>query len=210
MKINTNAWNRVRYAFYAPFYDLVAAQLDRGRRRSVALLALEPGERVLIVGAGTGLDLPYLPPDVEVVATDLSPSMLRKARARAETLGRNVSCRVMDAQRLELPDDAFDAVLMHLILAVVPDPRTAIREAARVLKPGGRLGIFDKFLPDHAEASLLRRAAGTVTNVLFSDINRRLGPLLEEAGLVAETEEPSMFGGLFKVVRARKPAPESL
>lgn len=204
MRINRNRWNRLRYGLYAPFYDVVAGLLDRGRRRSIERLRLQPGERVLIVGAGTGLDFPLLPAGLDVTAVDLSPAMLEKAKARAAALGLPVTCRVMDAHRLELPGASFDAVLLHLILAVVPDPHAAIREAARVLRPGGRAGIFDKFLRDGRRPSPGRRLLGFVTRVLFSDINRHLGPLLEEAGLVATHEEPVFPGGLFKVVIARQ------
>lgn len=205
MNPNTNTWNRLRYGLYAPFYDLVARHLDRGRKRSIALVALRPGERVLIVGAGTGLDFPHLPPGLNITAVDLSPAMITRAQARADDLGSNVTCRVMDAHALDLPDAAFDAVLLHLILAVVPDPQATIREVARVLRPGGRVGIFDKFLPDEKQPSILRRIIGSITTLLFTDINRQLGPLLHEAGVEAVREEPSLFGGTFKVVLAKKP-----
>ena len=210
MNPNTNTLNRLRYGLYAPFYDLVARRLDRGRARSIELLGMQPGERVLLVGAGTGLDLPHLPAGVEVTATDLSAPMLRQAVARAREMDMDVTFRVMDAHALDLPDASFDVVLLHLILAVVPDPHAALREAARVLRPGGRVGVFDKFLPEGAAPSPLRRLLGTVTNVLFSDINRQLGPLLDEAGLVTVREEPSLLGGTFKVVVARKPEEEDL
>ena len=62
-------WNRIRYTLWAPAYDLVAG-LGRQRRRSLGLLALRPGERVLLIGAGTGADLPFLPAGVEALATD--------------------------------------------------------------------------------------------------------------------------------------------
>ncbi|HMB89945.1 MAG TPA: methyltransferase domain-containing protein [Rhodothermales bacterium] len=206
MNPNTNTWNRLRYGLYAPCYDLVAKRLDRGRKRSIERLNMQPGQRVLIVGAGTGLDFPHLPTGLDVTAVDLSPAMIGKASTRAQQLGLDVDCHVMDAHRLDLPNEAFDVVLLHLILAVVPDPQATIRETARVLKPGGRVGIFDKFLPDDAQPSYLRRAAGMVTNLLFTDINRRLGPLLAEADLVIAHEEPALFGGLFKVVIAQKSA----
>jgi ubiquinone/menaquinone biosynthesis C-methylase UbiE len=206
MNPNTNGWNRLRYGLYAPFYDPVVRRLNRGRRRSVELLDLRPGERVLVVGCGTGLDFELLPPGLHVTAGDLAPAMVRKARARAAALGLDADVREMDAHALGLPDGHFDAVVLHLLLAVVPDPDAAIREAARVLRPGGRVGVFDKFLPDGARPSPLRRAAAVVANAVATDLNRQLGPLLAEGGLVLERREPALFGGLFEAALARKPA----
>ena len=205
MNPNTNTWNRIRYGLYAPLYDVVARRLDRGRRRSIEVLDLQPGERVLIPGCGTGLDFEYIPPGVRVTAGDLAPAMVRKAEARADALDLDTETRVMDAHALDLPDASFDAALLHLVLAVVPDPEAAIHEVARVLRPGGRVGVFDKFLADAAEPSLVRRAASAVANVIATDLNRRLGPLLGASGLVLEREEPVLFGGLFKVALLRKP-----
>jgi len=204
MNLNTNTLNRLRYGLYAPFYDIVGRRLDRARRRSIELLDIQPGERVLIPGAGTGLDLPHITPAADVVAGDISAPMIEKAQRRAKDLGMDATCRVMDAHDLEFPDASFDVILLHLILAVIPDPEACIHEASRVLKPGGRVGIFDKFLPEGREASLLRRAVGAVTNVLFSDINRRLEPLLEVGGLERVASEPSIAGGLFTVTIAGK------
>jgi len=81
MSFDATRWNRSRYTLWAPIYDFVA-RFGRQRRRSLALLDLRPGERVLLVGAGTGSDLPLIPPDVEVLATDLTPAMLDRARPR--------------------------------------------------------------------------------------------------------------------------------
>ncbi|NNF04140.1 MAG: methyltransferase domain-containing protein [Rhodothermales bacterium] len=205
MAVNTNALNRFRYGLYAPFYDVLGRQLDRGRRRSIELLDIRPGESVLIPGAGTGLDLPHLSPESRVVAGDLSEPMIRRAERRAAALGLRADCRVMDAHQLDLPDESIDVALLHLILAVIPDPEACICEVSRVMKPGGRVGIFDKFLPEGQEPSLLRRAAGVVTNVLFSDINRCLEPLLAAADLKKVHTEASVARGLFTVTVARKP-----
>ena len=79
MKINTNRWNRLRYTLYAPFYDRVAT-FGRQRRRSISLLSLQPGERVLVDGAGTGRDLDFIPHGVDAVATDLTPGMVERIR----------------------------------------------------------------------------------------------------------------------------------
>ncbi len=204
------AWNRLRYTAYAPVYDLAVARLPlfrRGRRRSLALAALRPGERVLLVAAGTGLDLAYLPDGVEVLATDLTPAMVARLAARAAALRREgralrVGAAVMDAARLAVPDASVDCVAFHLALAVVPDPGAALREAARVLRPGGRVAVFDKFLPDGARPSWARRAAAAVARVVATDLNRQLGPLLAAAGFRETRREAVGLGGTFVVASA--------
>lgn len=197
------AWNRARYSAYAPFYDAVVTPLQTGRRRSIELADLQPGERVLILGCGTGLDLPLLPAGVAVTAIDLTPAMVRRTAARADALGRPALAGVMNGEQLALPTASFDAVLLHLILAVIPDPVACAREAARVLRPGGRVAIFDKFLPDAAAPSPLRKTANAVTSLLFSEINRQLGPILAPAGLIVEHAEPAGLSGLFQAALAR-------
>ncbi len=121
--VNTTAWNRLRYSLYAPIYDLVATKtFCKPRRNALGQVDWEPGMRVLLVGAGTGLDLPYLPRELEIHLTDLTPAMVTRARERAEHAQRDVECRVMDAAALDYPDEHFDVVVMHLILTVMPNP----------------------------------------------------------------------------------------
>ena len=141
-------WNRLRYTLWAPAYDALvhAAGFDAARRVSIDRLRLAPNDRVLIVGAGTGLDLDLLPPTVHVSAIDVTPAMLKHLERRAAGTGRSVTTRVMDGRQLEFSDGSFDAVVMHLILAVMPQPECGLREAVRVLRPGGRIAVFDKFL----------------------------------------------------------------
>lgn len=201
-------WSRMRYSLYAPLYDRVIESLPMfrtGRRRAVDLAGLRRGERVLIVAAGTGLDLELIPEGVEVVATDVSPAMVSRVKQRAARLHRPVRAEVMDAGALDYPDSSFDCVLLHLALAVVPDPMRAAREAARVLRPGGRVTVFDKFLADDARPSLLRRVVNVPSSLFFTSLTRRLGPLLDAAGLELRTKEPAGLGGLFVVARAEKP-----
>jgi phosphatidylethanolamine/phosphatidyl-N-methylethanolamine N-methyltransferase len=205
--INTNRWNRFRYTAFAPLYDGIA-RFGAQRRRSVELLALKPGERVLIVGAGTGADLPFIPQDVEIVAGDITPAMVKRIRERSQRLGRTVVAEVMDGQKLPLPDHGFDAVILHLIVAVIPDPVACLRETARVLQPGGRAVVFDKFAPDARGPSFARRALNLLTNTLFSDITRRLGPLARDAGLRIVHREPAALGGRFEIAVLRRTEPE--
>lgn len=200
-------WHRTRYNLYAPVYDTVVTRLPffrDGRRRAIAMAAPRRGERALLVAAGTGLDLELLPEGIDVVATDIAPAMVSRIRARALALHRPVRAEVMDAAALDYPDGSFDLVVLHLALAVVPDPLRAAREAARVLRPGGRVSIFDKFLADDAEPSLLRRAIDLPASLLFTSLTRRLGPLLDAAGLALRSREPVGPGGLFVAARAEK------
>jgi len=151
-----DAYNRSLYRLWAPIYDKVFERVSaQPRTRAAALLEARPGERVLVPGVGTGLDLPLLPHGALITGVDLSPAMLMVARSRA--VGRAVVLAVMDAQRLEFCDSAFDAVLLSLILSVAPDGRAAFREAWRVVRPGGRIVVFDKFLPEDAALTWPRR-----------------------------------------------------
>lgn len=200
-------WNRVRYTLWAPIYDALVGVLGftDARRHSIERLGLKAGDCVLIVGAGTGLDLEFVPPGVAITATDLTPAMLRRLTQRADRAGRRVSAHVMDARSLAFPAASFDAVIMHLILAVMPQPELGLKEAARVVRPGGRIAIFDKFLGDREAASSARRLVNVVTRALFSDINRRLGPLVLGTGLVVDRDEPARFGGMFRSITLSKP-----
>ena len=203
----TDRFNRWRYSLYAPIYDRLASVFTATRRRAVEQLGLRAGERVLIVGCGTGLDLDFIPREVTIVGIDVAPGMLNRARRRARRLGHAADLRRGDARELPWPDASFDAVILHFILAVAPEPERIAWESARVLRPGGRVSILDKFVPAGRRPSLLRRAANLVTRALFSDINRSLEPLLDAAQLRIETDTKVGTGGLYRLVQAAKPHP---
>lgn len=206
MSLNTNTWNRLRYTFYLPVYDLIADRVFRKyRQRSIKLLQAQPDDNILIVGAGTGLDLPYLRGYTRITANDITPGMITKLKARAEQLAIPMEAHVMDGQQLTYPDNSFDAVILHLIIAVIPDPIACIKELERVLKPGGTVMVFDKFLPDGQKPSLLRRLFNQVASTLFSDVNRSIGSIVSHTSLQVELNESAAFGGTFRIVRLRKP-----
>jgi ubiquinone/menaquinone biosynthesis C-methylase UbiE len=202
-------WNRTRYQLYAPIYDWVARPLERGRRQALEQVAPTPDDRILILGCGPGPDLEYLPSEAAITAVDAAPAMVRRTERRAEALGMAIDARVGDAQDLPFDDDSFDLVLLHLILSVVPAPEAVAAETARVLAPGGRVSVYDKFIPEGTEPSLLRRALNPVARFLFSDLNRRLEPILEVGGMEVEEPRDSALGGLYTVARARLVEDES-
>ncbi|WP_299233487.1 class I SAM-dependent methyltransferase [uncultured Halomonas sp.] len=201
---NTTAWNRRRYSLYAPIYDAVARRaFRRARRIALSQVHWQRGMRVLVVGAGTGLDLYFLPRDVELHASDLAPAMVRRLARRAESLDMDVQTRVLDAERLEYPDDHFDVVVMHLILAVMPDPQRGLDEARRVMRPDGQLCVLDKFQADDRPAGVGRRALNALTSTIATDITRQARPLLEAGGFVIEQDTPVMMGSLVRALLAR-------
>jgi ubiquinone/menaquinone biosynthesis C-methylase UbiE len=120
-------------------FDKSAASYD-GWMRPFDRLLLDGGRsrvygrargRTLEIAVGTGLNLPFYPPDVEVTGVDVSPGMLAVARWQADALGRAVELRIADAHALDFPDESFDTVVVTLPLCSIPDERRALAEAHR-------------------------------------------------------------------------------
>lgn len=204
MGFNTSAWNRIRYTFYQPFYDLVAVVFKPFRRQSVEELELKTTDRILLLGAGTGLDLEFLQDSQHITAVDITPSMIQKLKSRASSLGLNVDARVMDAHHLEFEDESFDVVIMHLIVAVIPDPVQCLKEAERVLKPGGSFSIMDKFIDPGTKPSLIRRILNPITDTLFSSIDRDVDALLAKTSLIKTSDKK--LRSIFRLIKGQKPA----
>jgi SAM-dependent methyltransferase len=111
----------------------------------------------------------------------------------------------MDGHALGVPDGAFDAVVLHLVLAVIPEPDRCLREAARALRPGGRAVVFDKFVRG-GPPPLAVRALNPVVRVLFTEMTRRFEDILERSGtgLATVADRPAFFGGLYRHILLRK------
>lgn len=197
--------NRFKYTLWSPVYDRFARVFDRMRRRSLEVASVQPGERVLLLGAGTGLDLEYLPREARITAIDITPAMIERLKHRARELGMDVDVRVMDGQALAFPDASFDTVVLHLIVAVIPYPVRCLREVERVLRPGGRAVVLDKFVPDDREPTLGQRLLNPVMRFFGTEITRKLGVLMSETGLRMVHEEPLAMNGFYKVAVLCKP-----
>jgi ubiquinone/menaquinone biosynthesis C-methylase UbiE len=204
MRINTNRWNRIRYTLYTPVYDSIARLFSISRRKSIESLQVKSGEKILIIGAGTGLDLEFLPGDCEITATDITPAMVERIRKRNLTLNRHLTTLIMDGQSLDFEDQTFDKVVLHLILAVIPDPIACIQETERVLKKGGSVVIFDKFVRTGRKVSLSRRMANLVANFLATDITRDLESILKNSGLKVVSDEEADLNGNFRLIKLIK------
>jgi phosphatidylethanolamine/phosphatidyl-N-methylethanolamine N-methyltransferase len=108
MRINTNSWNRIRYTIYSPFYDILVGYFKNTRKKSIQLLEIKPGDEVLLLGAGTGLDLIVIPKGCKITAIDITPAMIDKVKKRNQKLNHNLNAIVMDGQKLQFPDNSFD------------------------------------------------------------------------------------------------------
>jgi ubiquinone/menaquinone biosynthesis C-methylase UbiE len=147
--------------------------------------------------------LPNIPAGVCIVAGDLSPAMLHQARKK---LQEPVGFIVMDAQELPLPDGSCDAVLLNLILSVVPNGPVAMQEAWRVLKPGGHVAVFDKFLPEGSRLSGFRVLLGWLIRQIGTDPNRQFREMIRNIpGAHMPVDAPSLLNGLYRLILMTKP-----
>lgn len=190
---------RTSYTLLAPIYDrMVAAATQAARRASLARLPAD-ARQVLLVGAGTGLDFPLLPAGPQYTAIDLTPAMLDRARPRAAARPElAIELRSGDALALDFADASFDAVILHLIVAVVPDAARALAESARVLRPGGRVLLYDKFLRP-GQSAPLRRLLSPLLGRIASRTDVVLEAHLPPTLRVLE-DEASLAGGWFRRV----------
>jgi hypothetical protein len=121
---------RRSYTLIAPLYDAVLAGAGTGlRAASLAQLPPEGNLRILISGIGTGLDIPYLPVCHQYVGLDLTTAMLDRANSRVGHLQLDIVRG--DSMSLPFANESFDYVVLHLILAIVPDAPACLRESAR-------------------------------------------------------------------------------
>lgn len=167
-------------------------------------LASQARGDTLEVGIGTGRTLAHYKPDVRLTGIELSEVMLAGARAEAATLGHQVTLRLGNAMALDVADASFDTVCFCLVLCTVPDDRRAILEAARVLRPGGRLVAVEHVRSPNALVRFLERLWEPIAVRTLGDHMLR-DPLdhLSSAGFAIETLERGRLGVVERLVAVR-------
>ena len=194
---------RWSYSLIAPFYDLaIERSLRSARSRSLSSLPADAAGEGLLSGIGTGLDLPLPPEAHHYPALDFNASMLSRTKPRGG--GLKVEWVIGDSMALPFENEQFDHVVLHLILAVVPQPERCLSEAARVLKPGGTIIIFDKFLRPQQHA-WLRRALNPLTRRFATRLDGVFEDVLcEVPSLRLVSDVPLLAGGWFRGIVLRK------
>jgi phosphatidylethanolamine/phosphatidyl-N-methylethanolamine N-methyltransferase len=168
------------YDKLAKVYDLTfGPTLHPGRIQAIQRMNIQPGERVLEVGVGTGINLGLYPKHCTVTGIDFSGSMLEKARERVARKGvRNVKLLQMDAGDLKFAEGSFDIVYAPYLISVVPDPVKVAQEMHRVCRSGGRIIFLNHFLSP---------------NPLLSRMERMISPYTIHIGFKADLDLPAFL-----------------
>jgi len=168
------------YGKLASVYDWTfGPALHPGRLRAIQRMGLRPGDHILEVGVGTGINASLYPRECTVTGVDFSSSMLEKARDRIARKGMtNVRLLEMDAAALKFADDSFDVVYASYVISVVPDPVQVAEEMRRVCRPGGRIVFLNHFRS---------------SNFLLSRIERMISPFTIHVGFRADIDLPAFL-----------------
>ena len=168
------------YERIASFYDFTfGPTLHPGRLQAIQKMGIAPGDRVLEVGVGTGINACLYPRGCAVTGIDISGGMLEKARDRFARKGiTNVRLMQMDATALKFDDNAFDIVYAPYVISVVPDPVAVVREMHRVCRPGGRIVVLNHFRS---------------SNPLMASIERAISPFTVHIGFKSDLDLPAFL-----------------
>ena len=194
------------YDKLAKVYDLTfGPTLHPGRLQAIERMNIQPEERVLEVGVGTGINLSLYPSEAKITGIDYTASMLEKARERVAKKGmRNVRLLQMDAADLKFPDNAFDIVYAPYLISVVPDPVKVAQEMHRVCRPGGRIIFLNHFLSANPILSRMERLISPMTIHIGFKSDLDLPAFLAQADLKPESIEKVNFPRIWSLVTTIK------
>jgi phosphatidylethanolamine/phosphatidyl-N-methylethanolamine N-methyltransferase len=195
---------RAAYRRWAGIYDLSFGGVSaRGRQQAVASINRLPVTRVLEVGVGTGLSLPYYRRDLRLVGIDLSSEMLARARERVQSAGlTHVEALLeMDAEATDFPDGVFDAAVAMFVASVVPNPRRLLAEMRRLVRGGGEILFVNHFAAERGPRLWVERALAPASRALGWHPDFAISALLSPEEQARAELAPVPPFGLFTLTR---------
>jgi phosphatidylethanolamine/phosphatidyl-N-methylethanolamine N-methyltransferase len=194
------------YENIAWFYDwFFGPTLHPGRVQAIQRMGIAPGDRLLEVGVGTGINACLYPRDCKVTGIDFSAPMLVKAHERIARKGvGNVRLHEMDASDLKFADDTFDIVYAPYVISVVPDPVAVVHEMLRVCRPGGRVVVLNHFRSANRAGAWMERVIAPFTVHLGFKSDVDLPAFLAQADLNPVSIEKVNFPPIWSLITCVK------
>ena len=167
---------------------------------------MQPG-KILFASLGTGLDIPAFPPGMSITAIDISPEMLKRAQPRTDAYPGEIKAELVDIHEMPYPEDHFDQVFTSCTFCSVPEPVAALRSLNRVLKPGGRLYMFEHTGSRYFPFKYMMDVMTIITRKIGPELNRATVDNVKAAGFEV-TEVNNLFLDVVKTITALKPINE--
>lgn len=202
-----NRWNEIIYKIWSPMYDKFfnSGRFLEARKQIFQGDTFIKNQKVLFVGVGTGADLELINHrELNITAIDYSNEMLERAKVKFKD--SSIQFLKMDAQNMSFNDNQFDVVVGSLVLSVVPNADKCTKEMIRVLKPNGKIIIFDKFSPKGKKLSPLKKVIRPIIKLLGTDIGVSFERLYEnnQETIFVQEDIPIMFNGMYRKIVVNK------
>jgi ubiquinone/menaquinone biosynthesis C-methylase UbiE len=198
--------NLGRYERIAAIYDLLDVPFEYSRYRKIRPLLFQGLKgRLLDAGVGTGRNIPFYPPEAQVVGIDISPAMLARAERRRFSLDADVELHQMDVTHLAFMDQSFDSAVATFLFCVLPDDLQvpALREMGRVVKSGGTIRLLEYVRPRGTlRKAITRLWEPWVAWAYGASFDRRTEERVPEAGLEV-VESRLVVHDLIKLISIR-------
>ncbi|MCX7761213.1 MAG: class I SAM-dependent methyltransferase [Candidatus Kryptonium sp.] len=182
-------------------YDLLMSPLEKLglQRLRRKILNLVSGDKILEIGAGTGLNIPVYPDGKEIVCIEPKFGMIKKAIKRAEKHEKKVYFVCSEVETLPFKSETFDVVFATFVFCEVKDPEGGFNEILRVLKSGGKLILLEHVRPNGKIISKVFDIGNKITSILGENINRQTVELAVKSGFSIEKVE-DIYDGIVKLI----------